>query len=64
MVIQRYFSLFLNDNVCRDPSLELSWQEGSNDGHNICFKEVIWKIIPKLSSLPLLIWCTEAIPFK
>ena len=25
-------------------------------GHSICFKGVIWKIIPKLSLLPLLIW--------
>ena len=23
-------------------------------GHNLCFKEVIWKIIPKLSLLPFL----------
>ena len=28
-------------------------------GHNICFKAAIWKIIPKLSLLPLLIWSTE-----
>ena len=27
-------------------------------GHNICFKGVIWKIIPGLSFLPLLIWST------
>ena len=27
-------------------------------GHNIHFKGVIWKIIPKLSLLPLLIWDT------
>ena len=27
-------------------------------GPNICFKGVIWKIIPKLSLLPLLIWTT------
>ena len=25
-------------------------------GLNICFNGVIWKIIPKLSLLPLLIW--------
>ena len=30
-------------------------------GHNICFKGVIWKIIPKLSHLPLLIWSTDEI---
>ena len=29
-------------------------------GHDICFKEAIWKIIPKLSILPLLIWSTDA----
>ena len=28
-------------------------------GRNICFKGVIWKIIPKLSVLPLLIWSIE-----
>ena len=31
-------------------------------GHNICFKGVMWKIIPKLSLLPLLIlehWMTN-----
>ena len=27
-------------------------------GHNICFKGVIWKIIPKLFHLHLLIWST------
>ena len=27
-------------------------------GHNIHFKVVLWKIIPKLSLLPLLIWST------
>ena len=27
-------------------------------GHNICFKGVMWKIIPKLSLVPLLIWST------
>ena len=27
--------------------------------HNICFKEVILKIIPKMSYLPVLIWSTE-----
>ena len=28
-------------------------------GHNVCFYAKIWKIIPKLSLLPLLIWSTE-----
>ena len=34
-------------------------------GHNVCFKEVtcIWKIIPKLSLLPLLISSTGFQPF-
>ena len=27
-------------------------------GHNISFEGVIWKIIPKLSLLPLLTWST------
>ena len=27
-------------------------------GHKICFNGKIWKIIPKLSLLPLLIWST------
>ena len=30
-------------------------------GHNIRFNGVIWKIIPKLSLLPLLIWSTANI---
>ena len=25
-------------------------------GHNICFKAVMWKIIPQLSLLPILMW--------
>ena len=32
-------------------------------GHNIHFKALIWKIIPKLSPLPLLIWSTGKAPF-
>ena len=27
-------------------------------GHNICFKGIIWKIIPNLSLLPILTWST------
>ena len=27
-------------------------------GHNLCFYVKLWKIIPKLSLLPLLIWST------
>ena len=28
-------------------------------GHNVCFKEKIMKVLPKLSLLPLLIWSTD-----
>ena len=28
-------------------------------GHYICFKGVVWKLIPKLFVLPLLIWSTD-----
>ena len=28
-------------------------------GHNIGFEGVIWKMVPKLSLLPLLIWSTD-----
>ena len=31
-IIQRYFFLFLNKNICCDPSLEPSQQGGSDDG--------------------------------
>ena len=36
-IIQRQFFLFLNKNICCDPSLEPSQQDGHNEGHNICF---------------------------
>ena len=29
--------LFLSENICCDPSLEPSQQDGSNDGSQICF---------------------------
>ena len=32
-------------------------------GCNICFSAAIWKIIPKLSHLPLLIWSTGSVMF-
>ena len=36
----RYFFLFLNKNVCCDPSLELSREDGSNGGsQNMFFME-------------------------
>ena len=31
-IIQIYFFLFLNKNICCDPSLELSQRYGSNEG--------------------------------
>ena len=31
-MIQRYFFLFFNKNICCDPSLEPSQRDGSNDG--------------------------------
>ena len=33
------FFLFLHANICCDPSLEPSQQEGSNDGYKTCFME-------------------------
>ena len=35
----KIFFLFLNENICFDPSLEPSRQDGSNDGSKICFME-------------------------
>ena len=32
--------LFLNENICCDPSLELSWRNGSNDGSQNTF---LWR---------------------
>ena len=37
MIIQRYFVLFLKENIYYDPSLEPTKRDGSNDGHKICF---------------------------
>ena len=31
-IIQRYFFLLLNKNICCDPSLEPARRDGSNDG--------------------------------
>ena len=31
-IIQRFFFIFLNENICCDPPLEPSHQDGSNDG--------------------------------
>ena len=41
-IIQRYFFLFLNKNICYDPSLEPSRRDGSNDGSQIGFYGEIW----------------------
>ena len=61
-IIQRLNFLFLNENICCDPSLELSRRDSSNgESQNIFYAE-IWLIIPKLSPLPLLIWSTASPP--
>ena len=46
------FSYFLM-KTSSDPSLEVSQQDGSMMGSNICLKGLIWKIIPKLSLLSI-----------
>ena len=51
-IIQRWFFLFLNENICCDTSLEPSRRDGSDEGHNICFNGIMWKTIPKLSLCP------------
>ena len=63
-IIQRYFFLFLKENICCDTSLEPSQRDGSNDGSQNMFSwriSEIWIIIPKLSLLPFLIWSTEMV---
>ena len=48
-IIQRLFYLFLNKNVCCDPSLEQSQRDSSNNGsQNMVYGE-IRLLIPKLS---------------
>ena len=56
----KIFILFLNENICCDPSLEPSQLMM---GHKICFYGEIWLIIPKLSLLSLPIWSTELLAF-
>ena len=52
--------LFLNENICCDPSLEPSRGDGSKNGsQNTFFNGEILLIIHKLFLLPLLIWTTE-----
>ena len=65
-IIQKYFFLFLNENICCDPSLEPFLRDSSNDGYqNLGFFTVeIWIIIQKLSLLPVLIWSTAAYSSK
>ena len=46
----------LNQNLCCDPSLELSGWSSSSEGHNISFFLRNMEIIPKLSLLLLHIW--------
>ena len=54
----RYFFLFLNKNICFEPSLERLKETILMMGHNIRFKGEIYKIITKLSPL-FLIWSTD-----
>ena len=39
-IIQRYFFLFLKENICCDTSLEPSRRDGSNDGSQYMF---LWR---------------------
>ena len=50
--------LISQGNICCEASLELSCGNSSNEGFNICFKGVIWKIFLELSLTPILIWNT------
>ena len=43
-IIQRYFFLFLNENVCCDPSLEPSRGDNSNSGSQEVFSEKYEKL--------------------
>ena len=57
-LIQIYFFLFINENICCDPSLEQFWRDVYFDGSHNMFYGEIWLIIAKLSLLSLLIWST------
>ena len=50
-IIQIFF-LFLIENICCNPTLELSQRDGSNDGSKNVFYGVL--IIPKFSMYPFL----------
>ena len=47
-------TLFLNENICCDPSLECCQPDGSKDGSQNIFNGKMWKIIPNLSLLLLI----------
>ena len=53
--------LFLYKNLCCDLSTERSVEMVLMMGHNICFKGVLWIIIPQLSLLFLLKWRTGSL---
>ena len=57
---ERFFYA-LNENICYDPSLEPSQQDGSNEGSQCMLLWKTRKIICKLSPLPLLIWSTDVV---
>ena len=53
-IIQRYFFLFLIENICCDPSLEPSRQDGSNDGLQNMF------LLRNMANYPLIIHVTPS----
>ena len=53
-IFQRYFSYFTTKTYVVIPHLNRFNEMVLLMGHNLCFKEVIWRIIPKLSLLPFL----------
>ena len=57
----KIFFLFLNKNICCDPTLEPSQRDFSNDGSENMF---LLRTVPKLSLLLLLIWSTEGLLFN
>ena len=48
------------ENVRCDSSVKHLMEAAVISGHNICFNGEMWKIIPKLSPLPLHIWYTAS----
>ena len=55
------FSILLLLNICCDPSLEPSSQDGSNDGSQNMFLLRKKKIIFELSSIAFLIWSSKVL---